>query len=116
MAALFIINVVRIVLLWMVIVFAPFLILFSVLKSIGNGPDLLDTFQIPERLKLPAIIKMIFAPVILTAFMSIMLVFTFAIWGMTQPNQDRFLKDIHLTESRDVSSLEIDGVASSTVE
>ncbi|NOZ44153.1 MAG: hypothetical protein GXP45_03295 [bacterium] len=59
---------------------------------------------------------MIFAPVIFTAFMSIMLVFTFAIWGMVRPNQDKSIQDLHFVDNIQSSTMSVNEVASSTIE
>lgn len=109
MVILFILNVARVVTLWMVIVFIPFFILFKALDI-----KILDEINfIP---KLTTIIKMIFAPVIFTAFMSIMLIFTFAVWGMLNPIQKKTLNEVTFTESSTSTSIAIDQVASSTIE
>ncbi len=113
MFILFLLNIARIVILWMVIVFIPFIILFEVLKTIGKGENILEKLKLPNIWQ---IIKMIFAPVIFTAFMSLMLIVTLAVWWMLNSKKDMTINELNFVQTEDSSSISIDDVASSTVQ
>jgi uncharacterized membrane protein len=79
--ALFVINIIRVVSLWIIIVFSPFLILITVMNKLGGMQmDFIEKSEKFQWLNLQYVIKLVFAPVIFTAFLSIMLVFTFSVW------------------------------------
>jgi len=68
---LFIINTVRVVLLWIIICFSPFLFLFAILKKmwwIDLGA------KMPEWLQLEKVVMIVFKPVIYTVYLSLMLI------------------------------------------
>jgi len=115
--ALFIINIIRVVALWIIIVFSPFLILVAVLNGIGwMNLDFIEKSKNFSWLNIKYVIKLVFAPVIFTAFLSLMLIFTFSVrWLLTAKN-DITLNDMTFTTVEDTSTIEIDWIASSTIE
>ena len=63
-----------------------------------------------------SVVKLIFAPVIFTAFLSLILIFTFSVWGLLTSNGEHTLNDMIFTTTAEGSSVEIPGIASTTIE
>lgn len=112
---LFIINVVRVISLWIAIAFSPFIILVEVMKKLGKM-EKFDIFKNIPWLNIGSVLKLIFAPVIFTAFLSMILIFTFSVWGLLTSKNETKWNDIKFMESATVSSVEIEDIASSTIE
>lgn len=89
MILLFIINLIRILYLWVIIMFSPFLILF---KTLDGGED---KFQSVAGFDLKTLVNLAFKPVIYMAVMSIILIFIMSIWWIMDKSIDDTKMDVY---------------------
>jgi len=112
---LFLLNVVRVLTIWMLIIFSPFIILFKVMKSIG-GEDMMSGDDLPEWLERDKLISAIFKPVVFTAYLSVMLIFVTGMRWVLSPkaNTDSInLNDVSIqTDANGISQFTVTGVSS----
>lgn len=119
MIFIFIINVVRIVMIRFLVIFSPFIILFTVLKKIGN----VDVFEAIGRSKdwnLSSLMHMVFKPVIFTAYISIMLIFVIGMRTVLKPdniqNTPIAIWDISVESDLRSSSIVVEWLGKTTID
>ena len=115
--ALFITNLLRVLVLWITIPLSPFIILFSTLDEFKNAKS--GLWKLSEILDMGNILKLLFKPVIFTVYLSlIFIIATTMMWILTSNKEKIEIQNggVVLENTSDSSTISSDGIFSFSME